>query len=85
MKTYFINMRFIENLLRNIENQKIFTKINVRYLTQNNAPRSDALTNVNSNQIKVLIKNNQCYTSRDIANMIKIYKSRVQNYLYEFG
>ena len=38
---------------------------------------------VDSNQIKTWIKNNQCYITQEIANILKISKSRFENYLHQ--
>ena len=39
------------------------------------APRSGGPVEVDSNQIETLIENNQCYTTWEIANILKISKS----------
>ena len=36
-------------------------------------------------QIKKLIENNQSYTTWEIANILKICRSSVENYLHQFG
>ena len=41
------------------------------------APRSGRQVEVDSNQIKTLIENNQHYTTREIADILKISKSIV--------
>ena len=40
-----------------------------------NAPQLGRPVEVDSDQIKTLIKNNQCYTTQEIANTLKISKS----------
>ena len=39
------------------------------------APRSDRPVEVDSDQIKTLIENNQCYTTQKMADILKISKS----------
>ena len=39
------------------------------------APRSGRLVEVNSNQIETLIESNQCYTTRNIADIHEVCKS----------
>ena len=46
---------------------------------------SDRSVEVDSYQIKKLIENNQCYTTWEIANILKICRSSVENYLHQFG
>ena len=41
----------------------------------NDAPWSSGPVEVDSNQIKTSIENNQCYTTQEIANIFKISKS----------
>ena len=48
-------------------------------------PQSGRPVEVDSNQIKTLIENNQCYTTQEIANIPKISKSRVENHLQQLG
>ena len=50
-----------------------------------NAPWSSRPVEVDSNQIKTLIENNQCYTTQEIADILKISKSSVENHLYQLG
>ena len=38
---------------------------------------------VDNSQIKTSIENNQCYTTWEIANILKISKSSVENHLYQ--
>ena len=40
---------------------------------------------VDSNQIETLIENSQCYTKREIANILKISKSSIENHLHQLG
>ena len=40
---------------------------------------------VDSDQIKTLIENNQRYTMREIANILKISKSSAENHLHQLG
>ena len=50
-----------------------------------NAPQLGRPFEVDSDQIKTLIENNQCYTMWEIANILKISKSSIENHLYQLG
>ena len=49
------------------------------------APRSGRPIEVDSDQIETLIENNQRYTTREIANILKISKSSTENHLHQLG
>ena len=49
------------------------------------APRSGRPVEVDSDQIETLIENNQCYTTQEIADILKISKSSIENHLHRFG
>ena len=55
--------------------QKLFAKFCARDFSLDNAPWSSRAIEVDSNQIKTLIENNQCYTTWEIADILKISKS----------
>ena len=40
---------------------------------------------VDSDQIEILIENNQHYTTQEIANILKICNSSIENHLHQFG
>ena len=48
-----------------------------------NAPQLGRPVEADSDQIETLIENNQCYTMQEIANILKISKSSVENHLYQ--
>ena len=50
-----------------------------------NDPGSSRPIEVDSNLNETLIENNQCYTTWEIANILKICRSSVENYLHQFG
>ena len=50
-----------------------------------NAAWSGRPVEVDSHQIKTLIENNQCYTMWEIASILKISKSSIENHLYQLG
>ena len=56
-----------------------------RFLLLNNAPRLGGPVEVDSNQIKTLIENNQCYATQEIADIFKIPKSSIENHLHQVG
>ena len=55
--------------------QKWFAKFHARVFSLDDVPRSGRQVEVGSNQIKTLIENNQCYTTQEIADILKISKS----------
>ena len=55
--------------------QKWFVKFHAGDFLLDNAPQSGRPVEVDSNQIKTLIENNQRYTTQAIANILKISKS----------
>ena len=55
--------------------QKWSAKFHAGDFLLDNAPWSGRPVEVDSNQIKTLIENNQCYTTWEIANILKIFKS----------
>ena len=40
---------------------------------------------VDSDQIEILIENNQHYTTQEIVNILKICNSSIENHLHQFG
>ena len=63
--------------------QKWFAKFCAGDFLLDNAPRSGRPVEVDSGQIKTLIENNQRYTTRERANILKTPKSGVENHLYQ--
>ena len=45
------------------------------HFSLDDTPRLGGLVEVDSNQIKTLVENNQCYTTREISNVLKNPKS----------
>ena len=50
-----------------------------------NAPWSGRPVEVDSDQIETLIENNQHYIMREVADILKISKSSVENHLHQLG
>ena len=50
-----------------------------------NDPGSSRPIEVDSNLNETLIENNQCYTMWEIANILKISKSSIENHLHQLG
>ena len=65
--------------------QKWFMKFRAGDFSLDNAPRSCRPVEVDSDQIETLIKKNQHYTTQEIANILKISKSNVENHLHQLG
>ena len=60
-------------------------KSRARDFLLDDAPRSGRPIEVNSDQIETLIENNQCYTTRDRADILRISKSIAENHLHQLG
>ena len=54
--------------------QKWFVKFCAGDFSLDDAPWLGRPVEVDSNQIEALIENNQCYTTQEISNMLKIHK-----------
>ena len=65
--------------------QKWFVKFRTGDFPLDDAPRSGRPVEVDSDQIKTLIENSQHYTTREIANILKISKSSIENHLHQLG
>ena len=65
--------------------QKWFAKFRAGDFSLDDAPRSGRPVEVDSNQIETLIKNNQRYTTWDIADILKISVSGIENHLHQLG
>ena len=69
--------------------QKWFAKFCAGVFSLDNAPQSGRPVEVDSdqietlNQIETLIENNQCYTTREVADILKISKSSAENHLHQ--
>ena len=65
--------------------QKWFAKFCAGDFLLDDAPGLGRPVKVDSDQIKTIIENNQCYTTREIADRLKISKSSVENHLHQLG
>ena len=65
--------------------QKWFAKFREGDFSLADAPRLGRPVEVDSDQIKTLIENNQCYTTRETADILKIPKSSAENHLHQLG
>ena len=65
--------------------QKWFVKFRAGVSSLDDAPRSGRPVEVDSDQIKTLTENSQPYTMWEIANILRISKSRAENHLHHFG
>ena len=65
--------------------QKWFTKFCAGDFLLDDAPCSGRPVEVDSDQIKTLTENNQRYTVRETANILKISKSSTDNHLHQLG
>ena len=63
--------------------QKWFAKFCAGDFSLDDAPWSGRPVEVDSNQIETLIENNQRYTTQEIANILKISKSSIENHLHQ--
>ena len=55
--------------------QKWFVKFHAGDFSLDDAPQSGRQVEVDRDQIEKIIENGQCYTTREIADILKIYKS----------
>ena len=62
--------------------QKWCAKFHDGDFSLDDAPESGRPVEVDSDQIETLIKNNQRYTTREIADILKIPNSSVENHLH---
>ena len=65
--------------------QKWLAKFCAGDFSLHDAPSSGRPVEVDSHQIAALIENNQCYTMLEIADILKISKSSVENHLHQLG
>ena len=65
--------------------QKWFAKFHAGDFLLDAAPRLGRPVEVDSDQIETLIENNQRYTTQEIADILKISKSSVENHLHQLG
>ena len=65
--------------------QKWFAKIRSGDFWLDNAPWLGRPVEVDSDRIKTITENNQRYTTWEIANILKISKSSVENHLHQLG
>ena len=65
--------------------EKWFAKFRAGDFSLDDAPRPGRPVEADSDQIKTLIENNQCYITQEIADILKISKSSVENHLHQHG
>ena len=65
--------------------QKWFVNFRDGDFSLDNSPWSGRPVEVDSDQIETLIENNQCYTTQEIADILKISKSSVESHLHQLG
>ena len=74
-----------EGAVTNRTCQKWFAKFHARDFSLDDAPWLCRPVEVDRDQIETLIENNQHYTTREIADILKISKSSVENHLHQLG
>ena len=65
--------------------QKWFAKFHSGDFSLDDTPWLGRPVEVDSDQIETTIENNQRYTTREIADILKISKSSVENHLHQLG
>ena len=66
--------------------QKWFAKFRAEVFLLDDAPQSGRPAGVDSDQIEALVENSQPqYTTREIANILRISKSSTENHLHQLG
>ena len=74
-----------EDAVMNQTCQKWFAKFHAGDFSLDDAPLSGRPVEVDGDQIEILIENNQRYTTWEIADILKISKSSVENHLHQLG
>ena len=65
--------------------QKWFVKFRAGDFLLDDAPRSGRPVEADSDQSKTITENNQRYTMRETADILKISKSSAENHLHQLG
>ena len=65
--------------------QKWFAKFHAGDFWLDYAPWSGRPIKGDSDEIETIIENNQCYTTWEIADILKISKRIVENHLHQLG
>ena len=68
-----------------MKRQKQFEKFLAVDFSLDDAPQSGRPVEIDSDQVKTLIENNQHYIMWEIADVLKIPKSSIENYLHQLG
>ena len=63
--------------------QKWFARFRAGDFSLDNAPRSGRPVEVDGDQIETLTENNKRYTTREIADILRISKSSTENHLHQ--
>lgn len=74
-----------DNTLQERQCQRWFTKFRAGDFDLNDTPRSGRPIEVDDDKIKALIESNQRYTTREIAEILKIHHSTVHDHLKKLG
>ena len=75
----------MEKVLWLIERVKSSLRSFVLEISRRTMLHSRVPDEVDSDQIETITENNQCYTTREIADILKISKSSPENHLHQFG
>ncbi|KAL1139196.1 hypothetical protein AAG570_009255 [Ranatra chinensis] len=65
--------------------QKWFSRFRSGNFSVQDAPRSGRPTEINSDEVKEMVDTNPRYTTRQIADILKISKSSVENHLHQLS
>ena len=65
--------------------QKWFAKFHAGDFSLNNAPQLGKPVEVDSDQIETLIESSEGFTMREIADILRISKSSIENHLHQLG
>ena len=65
--------------------QRSFVKFSAGDFSLDHVPQSGRSVEVDINQIETLIENNQCYTTQERDNVLKISKSSTETHLHQLG
>ena len=76
---------YVESAVTDRMCEKWFVKLHAGDFSLDDAPRLGRPVEVDGDQIETLIENSQHYTMREIANILKISKSSIENHLHQLG
>ena len=75
----------MEKCVTDPKGQKWFVKIRAGDFSLDNASWSGRAAEVDSDEIQILTESNQCYTTQEITDILKISKSSAESHSHQLG